>query len=81
MHPKRQANPSARCPKVRDKEMSRMIAAAWAAGWWCEQRATGHVFCWPPDGDTAAVLVASTPSDYRGAKNTRAEFRRRGLTV
>jgi hypothetical protein len=80
VHPKRKENPQARCPRVRSKDLSELIAAAWAAGWWCETKKKGHVMCYSPDGDKM-VLVAGTPSDHHTVDNTRSTFRRAGLNV
>jgi hypothetical protein len=57
-----------------------LIEAAWAAGWWCESRLSGHVTCYSPDG-SAMVLVAGTPSDRRTVSNTRAALQRAGLAI
>jgi hypothetical protein len=85
MHPKRVADPHARCPKVKDSELQKMIEAAWAAGWWCEWTGSGHVNCYtppPPDGSRGKIVnVANTPSDRRTVPNTRSTFRRAGLQL
>jgi len=81
VHPKRKANAGAKCPKVKDPELRAMVEAAWAAGWWCEKRANGHVMCYPPDKAARMVLVANTPSDHRTVPNTRSSFRRSGLNL
>jgi hypothetical protein len=80
VHPKRAGNPNAHCPRVRSKELGALIAAAWAAGWWCEATKKGHVRCYSPD-QVRMVLVAGTPSDHRAIANTRSTFRRAGLNV
>ena len=85
MHPKRIASPSAQCPKVKDAQLLAMIVAAWAAGWWCEKRSSGHVACYSPPvaggGRGTIVLVANTPSDRKTVPNTRSTFRRAGLQI
>lgn len=80
MHPKRKANPTAKRPKVKDKQLDAMVAKAWAEGWWCRPTGSGHVFCYPPDGGRM-VDVANTPSDRRTVPNTRSYFRRSGLEL
>jgi len=83
VHPKRKANPSQKCPRVKDKQLNEMVAAAWVAGWWCEKRAkTGHVMCYSTDAAKGKmVLVANTPSDHRTIPNTRSALRRAGLNL
>jgi hypothetical protein len=80
MHPERLRNPQAKRPKVKDRELDAMIAAAWKAGWWCRRTGSGHVFCYPPD-EGRMVDVANTPSDHRTVPNTRSYFRRSGLPL
>jgi hypothetical protein len=48
LHPKRVANPSAKCPKAKDKDIRPLVKAAWDAGWWCEVKRTNYIECWPP---------------------------------
>ena len=81
MHPNRTANPKAKCPRVKDKDLTEMIKKAWNAGWWCEKRPSNYVLCWPPDGQSRAVRVVSTPRGHRAVPNTRAAFARLGLEV
>jgi len=80
MHPKRLANPQAKRPKVKDKQLDAMIEKAWTAGWWADKRTNGHVMCYSPDGGKM-VDVANTPSDWRTVPNTRSYFRKSGLKV
>ena len=80
MHPKRKQNPQAKRPRVKEKELDAMVAAAWAAGWWCERGGNKHVKCYPPD-DHRMVPVPGTPSDWRTIKNKRAQLRRSGLAL
>ncbi len=80
MHPRRTANLNAKRPKVTHNGLDRLIAAAWDAGYSCERGRKNYVKCYPPDGKPM-VVVAATPSDHRTYRNTRAEFRRRGLNV
>jgi hypothetical protein len=79
MHPKRTANPTAKCPRVSDKDLRAMVKAAWTAGWWCSKQPRGHVKCYPPTGKM--VIVSNTPSDHHTIPNTRAAFRRQGLMI
>lgn len=85
MHAKREENPGKKCPSVKDPQLSAMIEAAWAAGWWCEKASNGHVQCyqWPVGGGGRGVIitVANTPSDHRTIPNTRSYFRRAGLQL
>jgi len=57
-----------------------MVKAAWDAGWWCVRSGKNYVKCYPPDG-SRMIVVKATPSDWRTARNTRAQFRRAGLTL
>lgn len=58
-----------------------MVKAAWAAGWWCEKRSSGHVMCYPVEEAARMILVAGTPSDHRTVPNTKSAFRRSGLNL
>jgi hypothetical protein len=81
LHPKRVANPSAKCPKAKDKDIRPLVKAAWDAGWWCEVKRTNYIECWPPGGGKF-VQVPSTPhTKGHRLKNLRQEFRRAGLDV
>lgn len=80
MHPKRLQNPTARRPKVKDRDMNELVASAWACGAWCERGGTNHVKVYPPDG-SRMVMIPSTPSDHRTVRNKRAALRRGGLSV
>ena len=81
VHPKRREFPQAERPKVRDRELDAMVAAAWDAGWWCVRTKKNHVMCFPPDTTKDGVLVANTPSDFRVVHNTRSDLRRSGLSI
>jgi hypothetical protein len=81
LHPERERNPRGKRPKVKNRELDAMVAAAWQAGWHCVKLSKGHVMCYPPDKTMKPVLVASTPSDHRTIPNTRAAMRQRGLNV
>jgi hypothetical protein len=78
MHPKRAANPDAKRPRVRNREMDALIALAWEAGWWCERGGRNHVKCFPPN-NSRMVPIPSTPSGSRTAANKLAALRRGGL--
>ena len=80
MHEKRLANPNAKRPTVKNKELDKMIEKAWAEGWWADYRSNGHVMCYAPNGGNT-VLVANTPSDHRTVPNTKSYFRRAGLAL
>lgn len=80
MHAKRNQNPDAKRPTVKDRELDAMIERAWREGWWCDYRGSGHVHCLQPDGP-GMVNVANTPSDHRTVPNTRKFFRRYGLKL
>lgn len=80
MHPERLKHPDAKRPTVKDRDLDQMVAAAWAAGWWCRKTGKSHAFCYPPDGGRM-VDVANTPSDRRTVPNTRSYFRRAGLKL
>lgn len=68
-------------PKGMDRETRRLVRKALDAGWTLKHRKrTAHVQLLAPDG-SGIVTVASTPSDHRGLKNTRADLRRHGLEI
>ena len=50
LHPKRRENPDATCPRHPDKDIRRVVQAAWDAGWWCERKRTNYIVCRPPGG-------------------------------
>lgn len=79
LHPKRQQNPHAKRPTVRDKETDGLLAKAWTQGWWVEEGRKG-LKCYPPSDD-AIVSVHRTPSDHRNYQNLRTTFRRSGLQL
>lgn len=80
LHPKRVANPAAKCPRHGRKDYRRLIQAAWDAGWWCERGSDGYIKCWPPDAKRM-VPIPATPSGTRTIDNKRAQFKRSGLDV
>lgn len=77
MHPKRAANPDAKRPTVRNRDMDALIVLAWDASWWCERGGKNHVKCFPPN-DSRMVPIPSTPSGSRTAANKLAALRRGG---
>jgi hypothetical protein len=80
MHQKRVANPTAKRPKLADKEMDRLVLLAWVQGWWCERAGNQHVKCYPPN-DKRMVPIPSTPSGSRTAANKLSALKRSGLEV
>jgi hypothetical protein len=78
VHPKREANPDAKRPKPRDRDMDRLVKMCWTQGWWCERGGTNHIKCYPPT-DEGMVSVPSIPSGSRTYANLRSALRRRGL--
>lgn len=80
VHPKREANPDAKRPKLPDKDMDRLVGLCWEQGWWCERAGNKHVKCWPPN-DAAMVPIPSTPSGSRTYKNKLSALKRRGLNA
>ena len=79
MHPKRIANPDAKRPKYRNKDMDSLVEACWEQGWWCE-RGKKYIRVYSPDRKTA-FPIPGTPSDFRSYRNMRAQLRRAGLNV
>lgn len=80
LHPLRIANPTARCPKACRPEYTKLVKAAWKAGWWCERRSDNYVKCWHPDGVRYAN-VPCTPSKQGTWNITRRKFLRAGVDV
>lgn len=80
LHPKRRKQPRARRPKVPNKDLNKLVKAAWEQGWWCERGKKNHVKCMAPTGGWV-VDVPSTPSSQRTVRNKRAQFRRYGLDI
>ncbi len=78
LHPKRLANPNAKCPRHPKKEWRPLVERAWAAGWWCEMR-DHYIRCWPKDRSVQAVSIPSTPSSSRALINYTKKMERAGL--
>jgi hypothetical protein len=79
LHPKRLANPDAKCPRHPKKEWRPLIEAAWDAGWWCERRT--YIYCYPPDQSKDIVKVPLTPSGWRTIRNVKRNFNDSGLQM
>lgn len=79
MHPERLRNPGTERPRHQNQDMDSLVAAAWAAGWWCKRGGNQHMKCYPPD-DGRMVPIPSTPSDRRTYRNKRSQLRRGGVT-
>jgi predicted RNA binding protein YcfA (HicA-like mRNA interferase family) len=80
MHPEREANPRAKCPKVSARAVEIVIEKAWGQGWWCKKGKKGHVKLYSPDG-RYIVTLPSSPSDHRGIRNARQLLKRYGLDL
>jgi predicted RNA binding protein YcfA (HicA-like mRNA interferase family) len=81
MHPKRAANPNAKCPKVSARAVAIVIEKAWEQGWWAEKgKKNSHIKLYSPDG-RYIVTVSSSPSDHRGIRNARQMLRNYGLDL
>ena len=79
LHPLRVANPAAKCPRHPHKDWRPLVAAAWAAGWWC-RRGKKYIYCYSINGQDI-VKVPMTPSDWRTIRNKRRDFRAAGLSL
>ena len=77
-HPKRIANPLAKCPKHPKKDWQPLVQRAWDAGWWCEWGGQ-YIRCWPKDRTIPAVSLPSTPSSSRALVNYTKKMERSGL--
>lgn len=60
------------------RTMAGARALARKRGWRIEQRGSGHLAWFPPDGGRF-VITSSTPSDHRAVLNALADLRRAGL--
>lgn len=80
MHPDREADPTAQRPKLRNKDMDKLVAAAWEAGWKCVRSGKNYILCYPPDGGRM-VTIPSTPSSSKTYANKRAPLRRGGVNL
>jgi hypothetical protein len=63
--------------RIRDAETRRLAAVAERAGWTVEPTRSGHLRFRGPDGQV--VVHSTTSSDWRAARNLRAQLRRAGL--
>lgn len=61
LHPKREANPKLKCPKVVNKDMAKLVKLAWEEGAHCESSGKNYVKIWPADG-SRMIRIPSTPS-------------------
>ncbi|MEA2233502.1 MAG: hypothetical protein QOD83_3318 [Solirubrobacteraceae bacterium] len=78
LHPKRIANPDAKCPKHPKKDWRPLVQRAWDAGWWCEWRSQ-YIRCWPKNRNAQAVSLPSTPSGSRSLVNYTKKMEGSGL--
>jgi hypothetical protein len=61
LHPKRKADPHAKCPTVVNKDMTKLVKMAWAAGAHCVASKDNYIKVWPVDG-SRMITIPSTPS-------------------
>jgi hypothetical protein len=47
VHPRRLDNPTAKRPKVSNRDMDTLVRAAWEQGWWCVEGGRNYVKCYP----------------------------------
>jgi hypothetical protein len=80
LHPKRIANPNAKCPNHPDKDLRKLVKAAWKQGWWCERRRK-YVYCYAVDEARTIVKAPMTPSDWRTYRNVTRNFEAAGLSL
>lgn len=80
MHPKREANPNAKRPKLTNQDMDALVQLCWEQGWWCERAGNKHIKVWPPSGGRM-VPIPATPSGSRTYRNKMSALRRSGLTI
>src|SRR5579884_1124832 len=80
LHPKRRADPSARCPRVSAAAIQMLIDKCWAQGWWCTKGKNNHVKAYSPDS-RYIVTLPSSPSDHRGIRNVRLLLKKYGLDL
>jgi hypothetical protein len=79
LHPKRSAEPTAKCPRHPKKDWRPLVQAAWDAGWWV-RKSRDYIYCYSPHNDYI-VKVPMTPSDWRSMRNTMRDFRHGGLRL
>jgi hypothetical protein len=80
MHPKRQADPKAKRPKVVDNDLDSLVEAAWEAGAHCVGGGKNHVKVYPADM-SRMIPIPSTPSGNKTYRNKRQALRRAGIPV
>lgn len=61
------------------KDLKKPVKIAVEHHWRLERRKK-HAWLWAPDGKTT-ISIPSSPSDFRGIKNTLAELRRADVPV
>lgn len=66
-------------PQVVHRDLRDLAKAAVQAGWTLFKTGGDHIKWRSPSG--AIVFSASTPSDFRVARNVRTELRKRGLDI
>jgi hypothetical protein len=82
MHPKRIANPDAKCPHHPKKEYRVLVQACWDQGWWCEKRKSGAIWVCPVNTEEAGILIHQTPSaGKRSLENKIGLLRLKGLAI
>lgn len=79
-HPKRLADPTARCPQHPRKEWRPIIEKMWEQGWWVKRGGANHFVCYPPDDGKMITLPCSPSSRYTLGRKI-AQARRAGLRI
>jgi hypothetical protein len=81
LHPKREAIPKAKRPKVSDSMMDDLVQMAWEAGAHCVLGGSNHVKVYPVDG-SRMIPIPSTPSDSQHTyRNKLRALQRAGIGV
>jgi hypothetical protein len=81
LHPKREANPPPKRPKVVNKDMAKLVKMAWDGGAHCESSGKNYVKVWPANGEKM-IRIPSTPSNPGSAyRNKLKALQRAGIGV
>jgi predicted RNA binding protein YcfA (HicA-like mRNA interferase family) len=80
IHPRRSANPFAKCPKAKRDDVQLLLRAAWDQGAWIEKGKGGHYKVYAADG-TRIIVVPAMPSDHHALRNVRSLLRNAGINL
>jgi len=77
----RTTRPGERRPRVSNKTMDTLVAAAWRAGWECKPSGEEHIKVRPPGAPRWLASIPGSPSSRRTVSNLTSRLRSAGIEV